>query len=166
MVFVAQPRTARILLVVGVVVVLGFCAMQLLMVVGEVGHKDIWISFVVKDGITGQPIPDASIQIRNEGGGLCGDREARSFTLTSDSSGHASYLVTGCMWSSTHGFLVNNFYMHLPHWWFSASAPGYQPTDRGFLDDMTINRQVKRERPAAQLEVPLLLFRETERNSH
>jgi len=131
--------------------------LSLLTVVAEVGHRDVLVTFAVKDANTRQPIPNASVHVRAEGSGFCQDRDADDFALVCDAAGHASQLAKSCMWSSTHGPFVNDFAIHLPHWWYSASAPGYARCDELFLDDGTSNRTVKPEQPVAKLEVTVLL---------
>src|SRR6476620_1104056 len=88
---------------------------RVLTVVGEVGHKDVLITFSVKDADTDQPVPNASIHVVRAEGGLCSERDENDFVLACDGSGCVSELVKNCMWSSTRGFFVNAFYMHLPY---------------------------------------------------
>jgi len=135
--------------------------MPVLTVVGEVGHRDLVIGFTVKDVDTGEPIPDASIHIRREDEGFCKDQGVDDFSIVCDTSGRGSYLVKSCMWSSTHGRFVNNFSMHLPPWWYLASAPGYAQSDELFLDDGNNNRLVKGSHPAASLDLTISLQRES-----
>ena len=130
-------RAIRPLIAVGILIALVLLSMPVLTVVGEVGHRDLMIGFTVKDVDTGQPIPDASIHIRREDDGFCKDQDVDDFSIVCDPSGRGSYLVKSCMWSSTHGRFVNNFSMHLPHWWYLASAPRYAQSNELFWTIVT-----------------------------
>jgi hypothetical protein len=138
--------------------ILIFGAVRLLTVVSWVGHCDIDIGFVVVDANTGSPIPNATIHIRADGHGFCKDREPSVFMLDCDANGYASQMDK-CMCFGTSRLFSNSFGMHLPHWWYSASAPGFTDSEQAFLDDGENNRRVKRGKPAASLSVTVPLIR-------
>lgn len=154
-------RAKFVLIASGILIALIACSLPLLSVAAWVGFKDVEISFVVRDAVTGQPVPNAEIGIRQESGGLCNDRESGNFSLNCDGVGRASHLVQRCMCYGKSGYFVDSFGMHLPHWWYRAEAPGYDPSEESYLDDGKNSKRVQRGQSTAKLEVIISLHRTT-----
>src|SRR5690606_19422200 len=122
-----------------------------------VGHTDIEVRFVVADDDTGQPIPNATIQIRSEPGGFCDDPPQQNFAITTDANGHATELATNCMCFGSRGVLEDTFASHLPQWWIHATAIGYSASEPIYLDVSDNVRQIQRGEPFATLSVSIRL---------
>ncbi len=122
-----------------------------------VGHTDLQVRFVVSDATTEQPVPQAIVHIRAEAGGLCDDGGERKFTITTDENGHATHLCKGCMCFGSKSIFEDTFAVHLPHWWFHATAAGYSGTDPRFLDASKNAPQVQRSKGLATITVPIRL---------
>ena len=159
----AKPRrrwfqfSLRTLLVVVTLVAGLFVALRAVQRVHWVGQTDVEVSLVVTDAATGQAIPKATIHIRVERGGFSDDPEPREFTITADENGHAKHLCKNCMSYGSTGFFEDTFFIHLPWWWFSATAANYSDSDSAYLDMPDHARQVHRGKPFATVTIPIRL---------
>lgn len=149
-------RFALMLPVIGLAVVL---ASPLYISTKWVGHADLRVRFAVVDAATAQPIPGAKVHIQAERGGHCADCEAREFTLTTESNGHAEELVTQCLTFGSRSFWENTWFIHLPWWQFRISADGYEPGASTNLDQPQYLQLAERGYPTAHLTVPVKLQR-------
>ena len=131
-----------------------------------VGHTDLEVRFVVTDDKTGQPIPNATVQIRAEPGGFCDDLPQVDFAMTTDKNGHATQLARNCMCFGSRGSFEDTFASHLPHWSFHATATGYSATEPAYLDVIDNVRQVQRGETFATLSVPIRLRNEAAEPGH
>jgi len=122
-----------------------------------VGHTDLEVRFLVTDAETGQPVSNATIQIRAEPGGFCNDPPQLEFAITTDENGHAKQRATSCMCFGSKGTFENTFALHLPKWSFHVTANGYSATDSTCLDIPANAQQVQRGDPFATLSVPIRL---------
>lgn len=124
-----------------------------------VGHTDLVVSFIVTDAETGLPIPNATVGVRAEGGGFCDDREPGSFTMTTDANGIAKQTCKNCMCFGSRSAFENTFVVHLPYWWFHATATGYSDSKSEYLDLPIHIQRVQRGKPNATLSIPISLKR-------
>ena len=152
----------RSLLTKLLLVVLGVVGIALLLPCVQsikwVGHTDLEIRFSVTDGKTGAPIKDATIHILAEPGGFCEEREKRRFTLVTDENGQAKYLCKSCMCFGSKSAFEDTFAVHLPWWWFHATAPGYLDLEPEYLDVLEHAHRVKRGDGCATLDVKMVLL--------
>jgi hypothetical protein len=141
----------------------------LLLILGRtvtwVGHTDLEVCFVVTDADTGQPIPEAIVHIRAEPSGFCDDTAESQFTITPDSNGRAKYVCTNCMCFGSKGLLEDTYAVHLPWWWFHATASQYSATAPAYLDVPENVKRVQRGAPFATITVPIRLPRKTAERS-
>jgi hypothetical protein len=123
-----------------------------------VGSTDVEVEFAVADAETGQPLPGATVQVRQEPGGFCKDQPAPQFSLVADATGGVKRLSEHCMCFGTRGLGKDTFAVHLPLWQFQGSAPGYTPSEWIDLNDFDrFVRKVRRERGMARLLVTVEL---------
>jgi hypothetical protein len=124
-----------------------------------VGGTDLTVEFVTIDADTGQPITGSTIKINSEGG-FYKESEPRDFELTTGEDGTARYICQNTMCFGTSGTFTNTFVVHLPWWNYTVSAPGYQTSERIYLDSSETARQVKRIGPGvSKVAVPIPLHR-------
>ncbi|HEV3436416.1 MAG TPA: hypothetical protein VG122_03590 [Gemmata sp.] len=122
-----------------------------------VGGTDLTVEFVTIDADTGQPIAGSTIKINSEGG-FYKESEPRDFELTTGGDGTAQYQCLNSMCFGTSGMFTNTFVVHLPWWNYTVSAPGYQLSERIYLDTSETARQVKRTGPGvSKVVVPIPL---------
>ncbi len=127
-----------------------------------VGSTDLEIVFAVTDAESGEPVPDARIEIERFGG-FGADGDPREFVLSSDSNGYARKLCRNTMCFGTQSQLrfTNTHVVHLPFGHYRAIAPGYEPTEWTPLDDYENVRMVKRHAPRrTRLTLPIAIRRE------
>lgn len=124
-----------------------------------VGHTHLEVCFLVVDAETDRPIPNATVHIRAERGGFCEDRQPRQFTLTTDASGFAKHMCQSCMCFGSQGIVEDTYAVHLPWWWFHATADGYSGTAPTHLASPDYQGLVQRGRPFATIVVPIGLRR-------
>jgi hypothetical protein len=122
-----------------------------------VGHTDLEVRFDVIDANSGQPIPNATVHVHAEPGGLCADSDAQEFTIASDEHGHAMRLCKSCMCCGSRGLLEDTFAVYLPFWWFHATAAGYSDASADYLDVPKFRQQVRRGNPSATIAIPIPL---------
>ena len=122
-----------------------------------VGTTDLEVSFIVTDATTGQPIPNAIVQIRSEAGGFSDDRESRDFMIAADSRGYAKRVCTNCMSFGSRSFFEDTFGVHLPWWWVSAKAIGYSDSEPEYIDVRENQKEVQRGKSFATIAIPLRL---------
>jgi hypothetical protein len=124
-----------------------------------VGSTDLTVEFITIDADTGQQIAGAKIKIHSDGG-FYKEREPRDFELTTGGDGTAQYQCLNSMCFGTSSMLTNTFAVHLPWWNYIVSAPGYQLSERIYLDTSESARQVKRiGLGVSKLVVPITLHR-------
>ena len=124
-----------------------------------VGSTDLEVEFVVTDTATSEPISNARIEIRSEGG-FYEEREPRDFHLVSEPDGHVSYSCRNSMCFGTSGLFTDAFAVHLPWWRFRVVADGYTPTEWVYLDEPNYRRQARRAgRGKAKLVVPVAVHK-------
>jgi hypothetical protein len=121
-------RLVQFLLIVDLLALVVLAYDRVLMI-HWLGSTDLEIRFVVTDIATGEPIPDAKIEIKSEGGRYK-DAKAENFTLTTNANGEAS---KNCYenWSSgtTSGLRFTNRYgLYTPDWQYHGAAPKYKPS--------------------------------------
>jgi hypothetical protein len=121
-----------------------------------VGSTDLEVEFVVLDEVTGTPIPGARLDIQSEGG-FCDEGKRQEFRLVSGLDGRAKRLCKECMCFGTSGWKINTYVVHLPCWFYHASADGYNSSDKAELDVQDNVRRVQRAKPAARLVIKVLL---------
>jgi hypothetical protein len=139
----SQLRAAKIAVVIAILVAVCGLFFPMVQVAWWVGHTDLLIEFIVSDADTGEPIPNAKIQIHSEGG-LCEEREKEDFQLVTGSTGKVQRLCRQCMCFGTRGWNIDTFEVHLPWWSYRVSAPGYVETVRTELDVQENVRRVQR----------------------
>jgi hypothetical protein len=117
-----------------------------------VGHTDLEITFLVVDEATAQPIPRARIEVHSEGGLYEGVKH-QDFALVADRAGRLKHLFKDSMCFGTTGPNIDTYVVHLPDWYYRASAPGFEPTEMTALDVLENRKRVRRGKQAATLEV-------------
>ena len=122
-----------------------------------VGRTDLVVHFSVTDAETGLPVSNATVGIRSESGGFCDDREPRSFTIATDANGNAKHTCTNCMCFGSRSAFENTFVVHLPWWWFRATATGYSDFEPEYLDLPANIQRVQRGKTFATISVPIQL---------
>jgi hypothetical protein len=136
---------------------LGLLALPALATTRWVGSTDLEVEFVATDATTGQPVPGAEVEVWS-GGGFYEEREPREFRLAADPDGRAAYVCRGSMCFGTSSLFTDTYCVHLPHWWFRVSAPGYEATEPIDLDVLEYRRAVRKVGPrGAKLVVPVSL---------
>ena len=129
-----------------------------------VGSADLTIEFLVTDADTGEPIKDAEILIRSEGG-FYEEREPQELRLQTDLSGVARYVCRRSMSFGTQSGLrfTNTYCVHLPFWFVGITSPGYTSVEPFELDSLPFSRAVKEVGPQqARLVVPVSLRKATQ----
>jgi hypothetical protein len=123
-----------------------------------VGSIDLEVVFAATDAVTGAPIPGAEVEVQSDGG-FYEERQPRDFRMIAGPDGRAAHLCRNTMCFGTREpLLTDSFDLHLPHWRFRASAPGYEPTALEELEVPEFHRAVRREGPhRAVLVVPIPL---------
>jgi hypothetical protein len=124
-----------------------------------VGRTDLEMHFLVTDAATGQPIPNAVVQIRAEAGGFCDDQENRRFTITADGNGHAKHVCTNCMCFGSRSCFENTFAVHLPWWWVNAKAIGYSDSEPEYINVPENSQRVERGKPFPSIAIPIRLVK-------
>ncbi len=61
----------------------------------------------------------------------------------------------------SRGFLKDTYAVHLPWWWFHATASGYTDTEPSYLDVLENRRQVQRGDTFATIEISVPLQKGT-----
>lgn len=121
-----------------------------------VGSVSLDLEFQVTDAKTGEPISNAEIQIRIVSPAFCEDLGVSAFTLNTDEQGNATKSLKSCMCYGTD----DSFEMHLPQLWFHATAEGYSPSIRGFLDLPKYHKQIERVDGHVKLRIPIPLYKQ------
>jgi hypothetical protein len=121
-----------------------------------VGSTDLDVEFVISDADTGRPIAGAAVDIEQEEGGFCSDKDAKQFRLVTGPDGTATHRL-GCMSFGITSTWKDSFSVHLPHWTFVVSADGYRPSEPVELDQPLYERQVERRQGSARLRVPVTI---------
>jgi len=125
-----------------------------------VGSTDIEFEFVVADADTNSHVPGVTIEVQPvdrtpEGGG-----EASELVLVADETGAVRKLFRDvtCTGEQSGLRLTNSYAICLPRWWFRATAPGYQPSPRLFLDSKEYEQRLQRvDSHRTKLVVPVTL---------
>jgi hypothetical protein len=120
------------------------------------GFTDLDVEFVISDADTGRPVAGAAVDIEQEAGGFCRDRDAKQFRLVTGPDGTATHRCLDCMCSGTTR-MKDSFAVHLPYWTFAVSADGYRPSEPVELDQPLYERQVERRQGSARLRVPVTI---------
>jgi hypothetical protein len=139
-------------LIFGVLLVLGLLLIPPRERFKWVGVTDLEIECVVTDAVTGEPLKGATVQVRSEGG-LWAERDEQQFSLVTDAGGSVKRLCKECLCFGTSGRNIDTYFVHLPWWYYQATAPGYAPSEWTYLDTPENVRQVQRGKPAAKLVV-------------
>ncbi len=124
-----------VILLIGVAITAVVSVLFLFPDVVWVGHTDLNVEFVVTDAASGQPVPDAQIEIQSEGG-FYEDKATQEFSLVTDGEGSAKKVCRNsmCFGRRSRLFLTNTFVVHLPWWHFRAVKEDFEPTQRIYLD--------------------------------
>jgi hypothetical protein len=111
---------------------LALLAYDRLVVADGVGVPRVLVVFRVTDEETGKPLPGAEINVTV--GSDTGSENGREFTLTTDSNGEASaYMSTMSAVSRSGLRLTTRVTYGLLEVFYSASAPGREPTERQWV---------------------------------
>lgn len=130
-----------------------------------VGSTDLEVEFVVTERLSGDPVPNAVIEIHSEGG-FYAEREPRDFKLTTDSDGVATYVCKENMCSGSKGLFIDTFSVPSPEWTVQVAAKGYEPTDSEPIQTLQSPRMAKRTGVRkSKLTVPIALVRASARPS-
>jgi hypothetical protein len=122
-----------------------------------VGRRDVEVTFVVTDSVTGQPVPGATVRVHEWND--YSERET-DFRLTTDSGGTATCLCRHCRaWGTKPLFLRGTFAIRLQSWSFQASAPRYASGERSQFTLETLRAVRRAEDDGGTLTVPLVLER-------
>lgn len=137
-------------------------SVALLLMVGStiawVGSSDLQVRFRVTAAKTGQPVPNATIHITVDEVCFCDAPDSPAFTLTTDEHGIATQVCTGCMRFGSRNLLQDSVHMHLPAWYFHATAPQYESTEASHLGySSQYAGLVQRGDPWATVDVPVVL---------
>lgn len=127
-----------------------------------VGHTDLDVEFVVADAASGEPVGGARIEVHQEVGGFCSDKEERSFVLVADANGIARSLGRGCMCFGEQSVLrfTDTFRVHAPSWQFRVVANGFEPSEWMSLEASEIRQRVRRTGVGkSELVVPVALHK-------
>lgn len=122
-----------------------------------VGTTDLMVRFCVTDAETGQPVSNATVGIRAEPGGVYGDRQARRFMTTTDVDGIVQQTCARCMCFGSRSAFEDTYFVHLPDWWFHATASGYVDSEPEYLNQPVHIVRVQRGTPSATISVPIQL---------
>jgi hypothetical protein len=127
-----------------------------------VGSKDLDIRFLVAAAESGRPIEGAQISVHQECSSLCENCAGHTdFELTAGTDGTAVYHCGACMCGGTKGPSIDTFFIHLPSWYFWASADGFEASAITYLDELPYQRQVQRGDAVAHLDVTIKLPRKS-----
>jgi len=124
-----------------------------------VGYRDLEVQFEVVDAENENPIPNATIFVRTDAGGHCEDRVAREFSMTANENGKSSQICKQCMCFGGKSRFKDTFGIHLPLWWFHASAKGYSESAVTYLNAPEYKSMVDRDRPILLISIPIRLQR-------
>jgi hypothetical protein len=123
-----------------------------------VGSTDLEVVFEVKDASSNKPVSGAIVDIASEGF-LYGDHEPHEFSLITDADGIATYGCVHNMCYGTKGPGIDTFNAHMPQWFFSVGAPGYNSTEQSWLDSLKPRPHAKRSGPhRSKLVVAIALY--------
>jgi hypothetical protein len=123
-----------------------------------VGSKDFVIQFIVNDAETGQPIDGANIFVHQEGAGYCENcKDKKDFVLTTGPDGSVAFPCGQCMSFGHDNLREHTFAIHLPSWYFYASAPAYLNGEPIDLDELPYRQQVQQGDKVATLNVAIKL---------
>ncbi len=151
-----------LLIVLGAVLLVGICGLNH---VRWSGRTDLEVKFVVRDIVSGRPIPGARIEVQLMEGVPEEERDKALFVLTADESGVARKECpeSPCTGERSGLGFTDTFYVSPPWWRFRVKAEGFEP--RGWTDLVpAYQRQGRRVRPGkALLVVPVsMLSKDTE----
>jgi hypothetical protein len=152
-----RRRLLETLLLIAILGVAGLILLAACWKTAWVGRTDLLIVFAVSDAGGGEPVEGATVDIRQEAGGFCGDRTEKMFALTAGADGGAEHLCQNCMCGGIKSLFTESFGIHTPQWWFRVSAPGYTSTEWVFLEDVPEARQVQRLEGFARMVVKVSL---------
>jgi hypothetical protein len=150
----------RRLIAIGIVAgcLLGLlAAVPALSTVKWVGSRDLAVRFVVVDGATGHPVPEAAVQIEQAKSSRCETEMPEEFVLATDGNGTAAKTVKRCMTFGSRGLFEDTYYSHVPRWTFHVRADGYQPSRSWNLEEPEFARLVRRGENASELTVRIEL---------
>jgi hypothetical protein len=95
-----------------------------------IGDTDLEMDFLVTDADSGQPLPDARIQVRCEMGFYQGSDEDREkpFELQTDPAGKAHRLCrhNWCIGRQSGLRITDTYHVYIPYWFVRVLADGYQ----------------------------------------
>lgn len=135
------------------------CGFDRLQTIDWVGRSDLIVEFFVTSAANGNPIPNASIEVKSDGG-FYHEPNKQEFVLITNSVGVASKECRDCMCIGSRSGLgiSDTFVVHLPWWRFRVVAKGYAATDWADLDVPQYIRQAMRAAPGrAKLVIPVSL---------
>jgi hypothetical protein len=121
-----------------------------------VGSTDLVVCFLVVDAATGLPIPNATIDVKNDGG-LCTDQGPQRFTIVTGVDGIAQQTCQHCICFGSRSLFEHTYIVHLPWWYFTASAPGYSNSEPEFLDLPLNQQRVQRGNAITKVSIPIRL---------
>jgi hypothetical protein len=128
-----------------------------------VGSRKVDIRFIVADELSGKPIAGAKIFVHQESSPSCDNcADTTDFTLTAGADGTVLFQCGDCTSAGTIGPGIDTYSIHLPQWYFRASAKGYRWNDGAYLDDVSGQRQVQRGTSTATLDVAIKLRPESQ----
>jgi hypothetical protein len=119
------------------------------------GQTVVEVEFLVTDAETGEPIPNATVEVRGQVAETDDGAQEGEVRLATDASGMARYHCR-CTWYGERGWLKSSFLLLLPGWLFQASAPGYEPSqEMKFTHEQ--GRQSRRHNGGHAFTVPIPL---------
>jgi hypothetical protein len=144
-------------MIVGILIV--FCGNRALWV----GHRDLKITFIVRDADTGEPVPAAAIEILLADGNFC-QNCAPPIKLITDKDGVARRACEKCMCTGSSGWVPffrwrETFSSHTPGWGFTGSSPAHEKSELHWLDEGNFRRTIQRGDVMATMQVEIKLRR-------
>ena len=131
--------------------------------VGWVGNTNLEVQFVIAASDSGQPVPDARVEVQSEGG-FYAEPKPQKFVLTADADGIArkECLESMCCGTKSGLHLIHSYSVRLPWWRYRIVATGFKPSPWTELEVAENGRQVRRMGPGhAQLVVRVSLLKES-----
>src|SRR5262249_1479849 len=122
-----------------------------------VGGKDLAITFVVTDAVTGEPVAGAILDIRPEEYNEYTARGDKPFELVTDAAGLAQCVYKNCNTSGMDSLWKHSFHLYVPGWSIRARAPGYSESEPIYLNSLQHGPQVCRGQEVATLTLPVIL---------
>jgi hypothetical protein len=128
-----------------------------------IGSTDLEITFRVTDATTGQPIPEAVIDIVGAEWNCCGDCNP-PLKLVTDDQGMVKKMCTQCTCTGYSGWKpffrwTETFHTRTPSWQFFASSPKHEKTELIWIDELGIRHTRQRGATFSTMRVDISLRR-------